>query len=103
MGKETLEVTHIQEEDGSRSKVLFIPSTFRTGAIKEILTNIVWGESSRAVWILSHDEEEPDKIPNEELKSYRDLPRVDRQCQLDILTLRIKRAKIVTIIEEVRK
>ncbi len=101
MARETLEVGHFEKEDGSKSKVLTIPSNFRTCAIKEILTGIVWGEPTRAVWILSSDNNEAEEIPDEELKSYRELPSIDRQCALDILTIKVKKAAVATIVEEV--
>lgn len=75
---------------------------FSTGAIKEILSQMVWGYNpGRAVSFIPSESENGDPVvlTSEDLRLLRNLPREDRLCELDTHAMKIKASSVAVIIE----
>lgn len=91
---------NIETHAESGTKVMFIPDTFSTGAIKELLTHIVKGETPKSIVLLPKDKDDQEEIiTSSDLQSLRKLPREDRLCELDTYAMRIKSSKTAAIVE----
>lgn len=102
-----LEVRNFRKKENGTStnyKVFaFSPEGFSTGAIKEMLTHIVFGQGERSVAFIPQggDPESPEEISYGELRELRNYPRHDRLSQLDIDAMKVKTSTTVVVIEKI--
>lgn len=100
VGNERRNSLNIETHAESGIKVMFIPDTFSTGAIKEVLSHIVRGDETKSIVLLPKDKENQEEIiTSNELQTLRELPREDRLCELDTYAMRIKSSKTAAIVE----
>lgn len=83
-------------------RTIDIPKDFSSGAIKELLSQMVWGYNpDRAVSYVPNDGETDDAVvlTANDFVRMRSLSRADRLCELDIHAMRIKASENAVIVE----
>lgn len=101
-----LEVRHFRKkENGTRTNYrvfTFSPQGFSTGAIKEMLTHIVYGQEQKSVIFVPEggSPDKPEEIPYGQLRDLRNYPRHDRLSLLDMDAMRLKTSSTVVFVEK---
>ena len=100
VGNERRNSLNIETHGENGTKVLFIPDTFSTGAIKEVLSHIVRSDEAKSIVLIPKEgSAQEETISSRDLQSLRQLPKEDRLCELDIYAMKIKSSKTAAIVE----